>query len=71
MLLSSLLFFVGTTTGVTLFKRIRQSQKTSNTTAILETNPQQIATEPSKPDEYQVASVLQADKEINHYLNNW
>jgi len=68
MLLTSILFFVGSTAGVTLYKRIRQSQKTSNTKAILETKPQQIATKLSKPDEPQVEKKLQADQEINHYL---
>ena len=68
MLLTSILFFVGSTAGVTLYKRIRQSQKISNTKAILETEPQQVATELSKPDEYQIEEELQADQEINHYL---
>ena len=68
MLFSSLLFFVGSTVGVTVYKRIRQSQKTSNTKAILETKPQQIVTNQSKPNEPQVEKELQADKEINHYL---
>jgi len=68
MLLTSILFFVGSTAGVTLYKRIRQSQKFSNTKAIFETEPQQIATKLSKPDEPQVEKKLQADQEINHYL---
>lgn len=68
MLFSSLLFFAGSTVGVTVYKRIRQSQKTSNTKAILETEPQQIATKLSKPDDPQVEKELQANQEINHYL---
>jgi heavy metal translocating P-type ATPase len=65
MLLTSLLFFAGATAGVTLYKRIRQSQKTSS--MILKTD-QQAATELSKPDEYQIEEERQADQEINYYL---
>ena len=67
MLLSSLLFFVGSTAGMALYKRIRQPKKILGTKAILETN-QQKATKLSKPNEYQVEKELQVDKEIKHYL---
>jgi heavy metal translocating P-type ATPase len=66
--LTSLLFFVGTTAGVTLYKRIRQSQKISNPKAILKPKSQQIATNQSQPDEYQIKEERQAYQEINHYL---
>jgi len=68
MLLSSLLFFIGTTTGVTLYKRIRQTSppKTLSIKSFFKKN-QQIATKLSKQNEIKKEE-LQTDQEINHYL---